>query len=263
MLDGQLLGYVGQLSAAGQKQSDLRGPATVAELKLAPLVERADLVPQYVPLPAFPAVSRDLNLVVDEAVRWAQMAATVRRNGGPIWRASSIATPIATPSGWARARRVCSSASASARRKARSPASRPTTSATASSPLAARSTGPNCGHRQAGLVALGPPACLLAETVQMTGVAADHKSAAGHGGRGENLAAGVETPDFLARLSIKAVDSPVLRAEKNAVADDDRRAVDHAAGRERPLQAAGLRVKGVQLFVSRSDVDAFGRDGCR
>ncbi len=83
MLDGQLLGYVGQLSAAGQKQSDLRGPAVVAELKLAPLVERADLVPQYVPLPAFPAVSRDLNLVVDEAVRWAQIAATVRRNGGP------------------------------------------------------------------------------------------------------------------------------------------------------------------------------------
>ena len=55
----------------------------MAELKLAPLVERADLIPQYVPLPAFPAVSRDLNLVVDEAVRWAQIAATVRRNGGP------------------------------------------------------------------------------------------------------------------------------------------------------------------------------------
>jgi phenylalanyl-tRNA synthetase beta chain len=83
MLDGQLLGYVGQLSAAGQKQSDLRGPAIVAELKLAPLFDRADLIPQYVPLPAFPAVSRDLNLVVDEAVRWAQIAATVRRNGGP------------------------------------------------------------------------------------------------------------------------------------------------------------------------------------
>ena len=83
VLDGQLLGYVGQLCAAGQKQNDLRGPAIVAELKLAPLFERADLIPQYVPLPAFPAVSRDLNLVVDEAVRWAQIAATVRRNGGP------------------------------------------------------------------------------------------------------------------------------------------------------------------------------------
>jgi len=82
-LDGQLLGYVGQLSAAGQKQNDLRSPAVVAELKLAPLFERADLIPQYAPLPTFPAVSRDLNLVVDEAVRWAQIATTVHRNGGP------------------------------------------------------------------------------------------------------------------------------------------------------------------------------------
>ena len=83
VLDGQLLGYVGQLSAAGQKQNDLRGPAVVAELKLAPLLDRANLIPQYVPLPAFPAVARDLNLVVDEPVRWARIAATVRRNGGP------------------------------------------------------------------------------------------------------------------------------------------------------------------------------------
>jgi phenylalanyl-tRNA synthetase beta chain len=83
LLDGQLLGYVGRLSAAGQKQSDLRGPAVVAELRLAPLVEQAELVPHYIPLPSFPAVSRDLNLVVDEAVRWAQIAATVRRHGGP------------------------------------------------------------------------------------------------------------------------------------------------------------------------------------
>ncbi len=83
MLDGQLLGYVGQLSAEGRKQSDLRGASTVAELKLAPLFQRAELIPQYVPLPAFPAVARDLNLVVDEGVRWAQIAGTVRGNGGP------------------------------------------------------------------------------------------------------------------------------------------------------------------------------------
>ena len=84
ILDGHLLGYVGQLSASRQRESDLRSPAVVAELKLALLLERAELIPQYLPLPAYPAVSRDLNLVVDEAVRWAQIAATVRRNGGPV-----------------------------------------------------------------------------------------------------------------------------------------------------------------------------------
>jgi phenylalanyl-tRNA synthetase beta chain len=81
-LDGKLLGYAGHLSAEAVKQADLRGPCVVAELKLAPLVEHAELVPQYAPLPAFPAVSRDLNLVVNESVLWAQIAATVRAHGG-------------------------------------------------------------------------------------------------------------------------------------------------------------------------------------
>ena len=67
----------GQLSAEGVKQGDLRGLCIVAELRLAPLLEHAELIPQYAPLPAFPAVSRDLNLVVNESVLWAQIAATV------------------------------------------------------------------------------------------------------------------------------------------------------------------------------------------
>ncbi len=82
MLDGQLLSYVGQLSIEAVKQDDLRSSCIVAELKLGPLVERAELVPQYSPLPAFPAVSRNLNLVVDESVLWAQIAVTVRAHGG-------------------------------------------------------------------------------------------------------------------------------------------------------------------------------------
>ena len=82
-ISGELLGYAGRLSAAALKQFDLRGPTTVAELKLSVLAAAADLVPQYVPLSDLPAVARDLNLVVDETVRWAQIAATVRRHGGP------------------------------------------------------------------------------------------------------------------------------------------------------------------------------------
>jgi phenylalanyl-tRNA synthetase beta chain len=81
-LGGELLGYLGKLSAEGQKQFDLRGPTTVAEIKIWPLSEAANLMPSYVPLPAFPAVTRDINLVVDESVRWADVAETVYANGG-------------------------------------------------------------------------------------------------------------------------------------------------------------------------------------
>ncbi len=82
-LGGQVLAYVGQLRPEELKRFELRGPATVAEVKLSLLIEAADLTPRYVPQPPYPAVSRDLNLVVDEAVRWADVAATVRQQGGP------------------------------------------------------------------------------------------------------------------------------------------------------------------------------------
>lgn len=79
-LDGRVLGYVGRLRPEGLKRFDLRFPATVAELKLSLLVQAAELIPRYVPQPAYPPVTRDLNLVVDQRVRWADLAATVRAN---------------------------------------------------------------------------------------------------------------------------------------------------------------------------------------
>ena len=80
---GQTLGYVGRLTDDALKQFDLRGPATVAEVRLAPLIEAADLMPRCVEQSSYPAVTRDLNLVVAEAVRWADVAATARREAGP------------------------------------------------------------------------------------------------------------------------------------------------------------------------------------
>ncbi len=84
-LGDSLLGYVGQLRADALRQFDLRGPATVAEVQLSLLVEAANLVPHYVPQSPYPAVTRDVNLVVGDAVRWADVAATVRASGGPLF----------------------------------------------------------------------------------------------------------------------------------------------------------------------------------
>jgi len=81
-LDGKTLGYVGTLTEEGLKQFGLRQPATVAELRLEPLVEAATLVPRHEAQPPYPPVSRDLNLVVDESVRWADVARTVETQCG-------------------------------------------------------------------------------------------------------------------------------------------------------------------------------------
>ena len=79
-LGGKLLGYLGEVSAEGLKQFELRQATTIAEVKVAGLLAVANLIPQFEALPAYPAMSRDLNFVVDESVRWADIAATVRAN---------------------------------------------------------------------------------------------------------------------------------------------------------------------------------------
>lgn len=81
-LAGERIAYVGELSGETAKQFDLRGPATVAEIRLAPLVAMANLVPRYAEQSPYPAVTRDLNLVVDEAVRWSDIARTAREPAG-------------------------------------------------------------------------------------------------------------------------------------------------------------------------------------
>lgn len=79
---GEVVGVLGEVSGPSRRKFDLRGPTVVAEVKLIPLVKGTVLVPRYVPLCAYPAIDRDLNLVVDESVRWADVAATVRSAGG-------------------------------------------------------------------------------------------------------------------------------------------------------------------------------------
>jgi len=76
-VNGQQLGHLGALSAEGRKQFSLRGPTTVFELDLAVLERIAKLIPQYRPQSSFPAVTRDVNLIVDESIRWADLEATI------------------------------------------------------------------------------------------------------------------------------------------------------------------------------------------
>ncbi|MEX0675705.1 MAG: phenylalanine--tRNA ligase subunit beta [Pirellulales bacterium] len=78
-----VLGYLGEVTRAAVNRFELRAGSTVAELKLTTLDEVADLVPQYSQPPVFPAVSRDLNLVVDESVEWAEVAKTVNAAAAP------------------------------------------------------------------------------------------------------------------------------------------------------------------------------------
>lgn len=77
------LGFLGLVSSAGMKQFSIRGDATIAEIDLGVLLAKAKFIPHFRELSQFPAMGRDLNLIVDEAIRWADLESTVRTAAGP------------------------------------------------------------------------------------------------------------------------------------------------------------------------------------
>jgi phenylalanyl-tRNA synthetase beta chain len=82
LLNGTHLGYLGEVDRARLDAIELRGACSAAELLLDVLIARADLVPQYRPLPPFPAVSRDLSLVVPRALPWSDLSSAVTKAAG-------------------------------------------------------------------------------------------------------------------------------------------------------------------------------------
>jgi phenylalanyl-tRNA synthetase beta chain len=83
-IGGELFGFLGEVSSDGVARFELRGPATVAEIDLGRLVGAAEPVRRAAPLSPFPPVSRDLNVVFSEAIRWTDVEGIVRESGGPL-----------------------------------------------------------------------------------------------------------------------------------------------------------------------------------
>jgi phenylalanyl-tRNA synthetase beta chain len=81
-LDGEHLGYLGEVDRSRLDALDLRANCSAAELEMSVLRARAVLVPPHRPLHPFPAVDRDLSLVVDRTLPWAELSAAVRQAAG-------------------------------------------------------------------------------------------------------------------------------------------------------------------------------------
>ncbi|MGL6289877.1 MAG: phenylalanine--tRNA ligase subunit beta [Silanimonas sp.] len=87
-LDGETIGFVGHLHPALVKALDLDGEVVVAELDLARLEARA--VPKAGELSRFPAVRRDIAVLVAEDRPWAQLEASLRGALGPLLREVTV-----------------------------------------------------------------------------------------------------------------------------------------------------------------------------
>ncbi len=76
-LDAEPVGMIGRATEEAAEEFDLDEPPVVAEIHYERLVEAAELEPTAEPLPHFPAITRDLALLVDDAVTWADIERAV------------------------------------------------------------------------------------------------------------------------------------------------------------------------------------------
>lgn len=81
---GQAIGFVGEAHPAVLEQYGIGKKAYLFELELAPLISNASVVHVFQELPKYPAVQRDIALVVSDAVLVLDMEESIRENGGEL-----------------------------------------------------------------------------------------------------------------------------------------------------------------------------------
>jgi phenylalanyl-tRNA synthetase beta chain len=79
---GEHLGFLGEIDEATLSQFELRGKCVAAEIDFDVLLNRANLVAEQRPLPPYPAVVRDLSLVVERVLQWGELCAVVAGAAG-------------------------------------------------------------------------------------------------------------------------------------------------------------------------------------
>ena len=78
-LDGVQIGRMGIIREGIRKKWRMSDPVAVAELKLDPLLESAFKQVQYTNIPVYPAVSRDVAMLVDDFVSHADVLAVIKK----------------------------------------------------------------------------------------------------------------------------------------------------------------------------------------
>ena len=81
VLDGRLLGYIGELHPTVASTFKIEGRLVAIEIDVEPVLA-ASRIPRAQPLPRFPAIERDLAVVVEDHVATGALLATINEVGG-------------------------------------------------------------------------------------------------------------------------------------------------------------------------------------
>ena len=82
VIDGVNVGYVGELHPTVAKNYNIGTKVYLAVLNMEELIKASNMVNVYKPLPKYPAISRDIAMLVKEDVTVKQIADEIRKNGG-------------------------------------------------------------------------------------------------------------------------------------------------------------------------------------
>jgi len=88
----QVVGYLGKIERSIADSLSLRDLPAAAEIDLEPLIAGHRHVPQLAELPKFPAVRRDVSVVVAESVRYEKVESTIRQLDLPFLEAIEFVT---------------------------------------------------------------------------------------------------------------------------------------------------------------------------
>lgn len=81
-VDGKQFGYVGELHPQVAENYGIGAKVYLAVIDMPALVEYAELVKEYQPLPKFPAVTRDIAMIVKESVTVKEIEKVIQQNAG-------------------------------------------------------------------------------------------------------------------------------------------------------------------------------------
>lgn len=89
-IDGEELGFIGQLHPDIAGELDISQPVFVSELDFHLLSKHAHIVPAVTPLPRYPAAIRDIAVVISRDVQSLQVEETIKKAGGKLVKALKL-----------------------------------------------------------------------------------------------------------------------------------------------------------------------------
>ena len=89
-INGELLGYMGQVHPLVAANYDMDCEVYCAELNFTKMFQLRKPEPTYIPLPKYPGVTRDLSMLCDEAITVAQIEETITASAGKLLRSVKL-----------------------------------------------------------------------------------------------------------------------------------------------------------------------------